>query len=83
MRIFLGMIQCPFDFTNRFLPAHVLCKCFWHAGVPREALQLIREVCEETNAALLIVSHDPMVLDQFADCQDLAELNHAAQEVAA
>ena len=48
----------------------------------REALQLIREVCEETNAALLIVSHDPMVLDQFDDCQDLAELNHAAQEVA-
>ena len=49
----------------------------------REALQLIREVCEETNAALLIVSHDPMVLDQFDDCQDLAQLNRAAQEVAA
>ena len=49
----------------------------------REALQLIREVCEETNAALLIVSHDPMVLDQFDDCQDLADLNRAAQEVAA
>ena len=48
----------------------------------REALQLIREVCEETNAALLIVSHDPLVLDQFDDCQDLAELNRAAQEVA-
>tara|TARA_B110000438_G_scaffold207170_1_gene198942 strand:- start:314 stop:994 length:681 start_codon:yes stop_codon:yes gene_type:complete len=47
----------------------------------REALQLIREVCEESAAALLIVSHDPMVLDQFDDCQDLAELNHAAQEV--
>jgi putative ABC transport system ATP-binding protein len=49
----------------------------------REALQLIREVCEETSAALLIVSHDPMVLDQFDDCQDLANLNHATQEVAA
>ena len=48
----------------------------------REALQLIREVCEETNAALLIVSHDPLVLDQFDDCQDLAELNRAALEVA-
>ena len=47
----------------------------------REALQLIREVCEESAAALLIVSHDPMVLDQFDDCQDLTELNHAAQEV--
>ena len=49
----------------------------------REALQLIREVCEETSAALLIVSHDLIVLDQFDDCQDLAELNHAAHEVAA
>jgi len=49
----------------------------------REALQLIREVCEETNPALLIVSHDPMVLNQFDDCQDLGELNRAAQEVAA
>ena len=24
MRIFLGMIQGPFDFANRFLPEHVL-----------------------------------------------------------
>jgi hypothetical protein len=29
------------------------------------------------------VSHDPMVLEQFEDCQDLADLNHAAQEVVA
>ncbi len=49
----------------------------------REALQLIREVCEESSAALLIVSHDQMVLDQFDDCRDLAEINRAAQEVAA
>ena len=26
--------------TDTILPAHVLCECFWHAGVPREALQL-------------------------------------------
>ena len=49
----------------------------------REALQLIREVCEESSAALLIVSHDQSVLDQFDDCRDLAEINRAAQEVAA
>ncbi|MBC8326120.1 MAG: ABC transporter ATP-binding protein [Verrucomicrobia subdivision 3 bacterium] len=48
----------------------------------REALQLIREVCEESSAALLIVSHDPLVLEQFEDSQDLAKLNRAAQEVA-
>ena len=49
----------------------------------REALQLIREVCEENQAALLLVSHDQAVLDQFEDCRDLAEINHAAKEVAA
>ena len=26
--------------SDTVLPAHVLCKCFWRAGVPREALQL-------------------------------------------
>ena len=49
----------------------------------REALQLIREVCEENQAALLLVSHDQAVLDQFEDCRDLAEINQAAKEVAA
>ena len=48
----------------------------------REALQLIREVCEENHAALLLVSHDQAVLDQFKDSLDLAEINQAAKEVA-
>ncbi len=48
----------------------------------REALQLIREVCEENQAALLLVSHDQAVLDQFEDSLDLAEINQAAKEVA-
>lgn len=48
----------------------------------REALQLIREVCEEKQAALLLVSHDQAVLDQFEDSLDLAEINQAAKEVA-
>ena len=48
----------------------------------REALQLIREVCKENQAALLLVSHDQAVLDQFEDSLDLAEINKAAKEVA-
>ena len=47
----------------------------------REALQLIREVCKENGASLLIVSHDQMVLDQFENSCDLAEINRATQEV--
>ena len=49
----------------------------------QEALQLIREVCRENQAALLLVSHDQVVLDQFEDSLDLAEINHAAKEIAA
>lgn len=48
----------------------------------REALQLIREVCEENQAALLLVSHDQAVLDQFEDSLDLAEINQAGKEIA-
>lgn len=48
----------------------------------REALQLIREVCKENQAALLLVSHDQAVLDQFEYSLDLAEINQAAKEVA-
>lgn len=48
----------------------------------REALQLIRDVCKENQAALLLVSHDQAVLDQFEDSLDLAEINQAAKEVA-
>ena len=49
----------------------------------REAIKLIREICRETGAALLIVSHDQSVLEQFDDCADLAEINRAMQEVVA
>ncbi|MBI2923703.1 MAG: ABC transporter ATP-binding protein [Planctomycetes bacterium] len=44
----------------------------------REALALIREVCRESGAALLLVSHDPAVLDGFEKKFDLASLNRAA-----
>jgi putative ABC transport system ATP-binding protein len=45
----------------------------------REALALIREVCRENGAALLLVSHDEEVLAQFENVQDFAALNQAAQ----
>jgi putative ABC transport system ATP-binding protein len=44
----------------------------------RDALVLIREVCRENAAALLLVSHDPDVLAAFERTEDLAELNRAS-----
>jgi ABC-type lipoprotein export system ATPase subunit len=41
----------------------------------REALQLIREVCREVGASLLLVSHDEQVLAQFETQRDFAEIN--------
>jgi ABC-type lipoprotein export system ATPase subunit len=46
-----------------------------HAG---EALALIRDVCREGRAALLLVSHDPAILRGFDRVEDLAGLNRAA-----
>jgi putative ABC transport system ATP-binding protein len=43
----------------------------------REALFLIREVCRETGAALLLVSHDERVLAQFEHMQDFSTMNRA------
>jgi ABC-type lipoprotein export system ATPase subunit len=43
----------------------------------REALALIREVCRETGAALLLVSHDERVLAAFEDMRDFAAMNRA------
>jgi len=45
----------------------------------REALALIREVCRENGAALLLVSHDDAVLGQFENAQDFRELNRVAE----
>lgn len=44
----------------------------------REALGLIREVCGEHGAALLLVSHDPGVLADFSRVDELAHINKAA-----
>ncbi|SVE07406.1 uncharacterized protein METZ01_LOCUS460260, partial [marine metagenome] len=49
----------------------------------RASIQLVREICGENGAALLLVSHDQAVLEQFDDCADLADINHAMQEAEA
>jgi ABC-type lipoprotein export system ATPase subunit len=43
----------------------------------RESLALIREICTEVGAGLLLVSHDEEVLGQFALRRDFAEINLA------
>ena len=40
-----------------------------------EAVTLIREICHENSAALLIVSHDSEVLGQFEEAKDFAQVN--------
>lgn len=42
-----------------------------------EALELIRNICREDGAALLLVSHDPVILGNFEDRRDLAAINRA------
>jgi putative ABC transport system ATP-binding protein len=44
----------------------------------KEAVDLLLEVCRETGAALLLVSHDAAVLSRFANVRDLADVNRAA-----
>jgi ABC-type lipoprotein export system ATPase subunit len=48
----------------------------YHAG---EALEILRELCRETGAALLLVSHDRDVLGRFEKRVALETLNRAAQ----
>jgi len=48
-----------------------------------EALTLIREICRESGAALLLVSHDETALAQFGQVGDFAALNRAVREACA
>ena len=41
----------------------------------RQSLDLIQTACQETHAALLIVSHDPMVLGAFPQVREFSEVN--------
>lgn len=43
-----------------------------------DALALIRAVCAEQGAALLLVSHDPDILRQFDDLRAFTQVNRAA-----
>jgi putative ABC transport system ATP-binding protein len=43
-------------------------------------LVLIREVCRENDAALLLVSHDEQALAQFEGVQDFALINRPGPE---
>ena len=45
-----------------------------------EVLNLIRETCRESKAALLLVSHDREVLAQFDSSRDLGEINQAGRK---
>ncbi len=49
----------------------------------RESLHLIREVCHESGAALLLVSHDERVLAAFENMQDFMTMNRALAETGA
>ena len=55
------------------------------AANAREAIKLIRETCREQRAALLLVSHDRQVLNQFETVLEFERLNRAltAKEVSA
>ncbi|HEY1792167.1 MAG TPA: ABC transporter ATP-binding protein [Opitutaceae bacterium] len=44
----------------------------------REALGLIRGVCAESGASLLLVSHDEEILGQFGEAEDFHAINTAA-----
>ncbi|HPF39343.1 MAG TPA: ABC transporter ATP-binding protein [Phycisphaerae bacterium] len=48
------------------------------AANARTSLSLLRELCETNGAALLLVSHDRHVLEQFDDARDFSEINRAA-----
>jgi len=43
-----------------------------------ESLELIRSICSENQAALLLVSHDPEILGRFENVRNLGEINKAA-----
>jgi ABC-type lipoprotein export system ATPase subunit len=48
----------------------------------REALALVRDICRENGAALLLVSHDEGVLAQFERAVDFRDINVALKETA-
>ncbi len=49
----------------------------------REAMALMRQLCRDQGAALLVVSHSRDILEQFESVRDFSDLNRAAREAAA
>jgi len=49
----------------------------------QQVLVLIRKLCDDVKASLLLVSHDPAITAQLPRAVTLAELNRAAKAVAA
>ena len=49
------------------------------AANAQQVLELIRKLCNEVGASLLLVSHDPAITAQFPRVVTLAELNTAAR----
>ncbi len=47
-----------------------------------ESLALIREICKENGAALLLVSHDKEVLSKFEKVENLSRINRAVESAA-
>src|SRR5207302_8229451 len=47
------------------------------ANNAQQVLELIRKLCDEVKASLLLVSHDPVITNQFPRVVMLAELNRA------
>lgn len=45
----------------------------------QQALDLIRKLCSEVNASLLIVTHDTAIASQLSRVVDLSEINRAAR----
>ncbi len=53
------------------------------AAHAQTAVALIRDLCRETKAALLLVSHDSAVLRRFEQVMPLSAINHPRSEVPA
>src|SRR5215204_3538931 len=49
----------------------------------QQVLELIRKLCQEVKASLLLVSHDPAITKHFARVETLAELKRASALIAA
>jgi ABC-type lipoprotein export system ATPase subunit len=47
----------------------------------QQVLELIRKLCSEVGASLLLVSHDPAVVEKLPRAVSLAELNRASEKV--